>query len=160
MTGRLFFMDCGRRICCAALAVTAVAVAPSRAQDVKTASKPPSVSEYLIEHGYSPTLLRQAGDYSEDHPVVVIAISKGQKETLLTGEQIGEKLAEVLKKVHDTPAKYFIAPGGDYTAIAFFVKGHAYGPYGLKDSLSGVTLAADAYDERVRPKTATPGAPR
>lgn len=97
------------------------------------------------------TLLEQVGNYSEQHPVVVIGVAKGQKEKLLTGEQIGETLSEVLKKKYGgTPSKYFVEPGGDYTAIIFAVDGHVYGPYGLKDSLVAIGVPADNYSSKVR----------
>jgi hypothetical protein len=47
----------------------------------------------------------------------------------------------------------------------FAVKGHIYGPYGLKESLSGMVLAAHDYDSKVRrgifppPDTASKPAP-
>ena len=97
---------------------------------------------------------RQASDYSEEHPVVVIAISKGQKETLLTGEQMAAKFEELFRKVHDVPTKVFVEPGGDYTSVGFAVKGLFYGPYGLKESLVGMSLAADSYNEVLRPRPA------
>ena len=138
----------GRGFLEAALAA-AMAVAPSLAQDGKVAPAPKTLTEALIAHGYKPTMLRLAGDYSETYPGIVIAIAKGQKDPI-TGEKIGDTLSGVIKKLHGAPSKYFVEPGGDYTAIAFFVKGHAYGPYGLKESLGGIALAADNYDEQVR----------
>jgi hypothetical protein len=128
---------------------TAMAVAPSLAQDAKVTTV--SATDPKITHqADKPYLFEQVASYSETHPVVVIGVSKGQKETLLTGEQIGDKLADVLKKVHHVPSKYFVEKGGDYTAIIFAVDGHLYGPYGLKESLAGMVLAVNNYDEKVR----------
>jgi hypothetical protein len=138
-------MSLAQRVLAATFA-TAMAVTPSLAQDAKVALKPASVT--TTQQDNNPTLLRQAGDYSENHPVIVIAIAKGQKDPI-TGEKIGDTISDVMQKIHGVPSKYFVAPGGDYTAIAFFVKGHAYGPYGLKESLGEMALAVSAYNERV-----------
>jgi hypothetical protein len=142
----------GRGTLAAALA-TAMAVGPSvaPAQD-QVAAKPASEAK-LVELDRKPNVIRQAYEYSKTNPVVAIAILKGQKESLLTGEQVGDKLSEVLMKAYNgIPAKYFVEPGGDYTAVLFAVKGHVYGPYGLKDSLSCIALAADSYNEVIRPR--------
>lgn len=56
--------------------------------------------------------MHAVGDYSETHPVVAIGILKGQKETKLTGEQVGEALSNVLMQSYDgIPSKVFIAAG-------------------------------------------------
>ncbi len=145
----------GRGTLAAALA-TAMTVVPAfsvAADDASMAAKPITPSATTQAEEYQ-DVIRQARDYSKKHPVVAIAILKGQKETLLTGEQLGEKLSEALTKVHDVPSKPFIEPGGDYTVVAFAVKGLVYGPYGLKDSLIGMAFAADSYNEVLRPRNA------
>jgi len=126
----------------------AMAVAPSLAQDAKVTSSPLVSGQQTSQ----PNELRQAEKFSETFPGIVICIAKGQKDPI-TGEKIGDTLAGVIHKVHDVPLdriKYMVTPGSDYTAIAFFVKGNAYGPYGLKESLGGMTLAAGSYQEKVR----------
>lgn len=142
-------MPAARGYLAAALA-TAMAVAPSLAQNPARVPAKPSNDSKITQPREKLTLLEQVGDYSEVNPVVVIGIAKGQKETLLTGEQIGGKLSEALMKVHGAPSKYFVEPGGDYTAVIFAVDGHVYGPFGLKESLSGMTLAASNYHSKVR----------
>lgn len=77
-----------------------------------------------------PTVLRQAGDYSRLNNVVTIAISKGSKDTRVTGEMAGDILVKRLEQA-GAKAKYFVAPGGDHTAVVFFLRGLSYGPYGL-----------------------------
>jgi hypothetical protein len=121
--------------------VLAQALAPILAQNAPTPKNAPSPDK--------PYLFEEAGDYSETHALIVIGVAHGRKETGLTGEQIADKLADVIKKVHGAPSKTFVKPGGDYTAIIFAVHGHLYGPYSLKESLTGLSLAADDYNEKV-----------
>jgi hypothetical protein len=143
----------GKGTLAAALA-TAMAVMPSFAQNSGKVDAKPAPEAKVSTYNPKDDVITLAGDYSEEHPVVAIGILKGQKETKLTGEQVGEALSNVLMKAYDgIPSKVFVAPGGDYTAIVFAVKGHIYGPYGLKESLSSIALAADSYNEVVRPRT-------
>lgn len=130
----------------AAVLATAMAVVPSRAAEATIAPTPSK----LTQPDKKPDVLTQAENEAETYPGIVIAIAKGQKETQLTGEQIGDKLVEVLRKSNGVPAKYLVAPGGDYTAVAFMVRGHAYGPYSLKTCLIGSSIAAIDYDRQVR----------
>ena len=123
----------------------------ARAQNAAAVAAKPAIEPKLTQPEAKPYLFEQVVSYSKENPVVVIGIAKGKKETLLTGEQIGEKLSGALMKIHDAPSKYFVEPGGDYTAIIFGVKGLLYGPYGLKESLSGMALAAASYDDVIRP---------
>lgn len=124
---------------------TAISVAPSLAQDAKIIPAPNNIT--LQDN--KPDVLTRAGKLSESFPGVVIAIAKGQKEKL-TAEQVGDKFVELFKTVYGVPARYETEVGADYTAIAFVVKGHFYGPYGLKEALSGMALAADNYDSKMR----------
>lgn len=94
-------------------------------------------------------LVTKVSDISEKYQGIVIGISKGQKEKI-TAEQIGDKLVQLARDVHEAPAQYVVDKGGDYTAIIFAVKGHLYGPYSLTQSLGDISLAADNYDEKVR----------
>ncbi len=91
----------------------------------------------------------QVDEYSEHNPLVVIGIAKGAKDNI-TGERIGDRLSDVLRTVHSTPSKYFVTQGADYSRVFFAVKGHIYGPYGLKESIGGLALAADNFHEKVR----------
>ncbi len=144
-------MTFGKGTLAAALA-TAMAVIPSLAQNPPKVDAKPAKDAKVSTYDPKNDVLTLAGDYSEIHPVVAIGILKGQKDPI-TGEKIGEALSNVLMKAYDgIPSKVFIAPGGDYTAIIFAVKGHLYGPYGLKESLSSIALAADSYNEVVRPR--------
>lgn len=141
----------GRGTLAAALA-TAMAVAPSFAQEsARVAAKPANEPKITQPEGKS-DVITLADDYSEAHPVVAIGIMKGRKDQI-SGEKIGDTLSDVLMKAYSgIPSKYFVAPGGDYTAIIFAVKGHIYGPYGLKESLTGIGLAAASYNDVIRPK--------
>jgi len=145
----------GRRTLAAALA-TAMTVVPAfavAADDASPAAKPITPSATTQAEEYQ-DVTRQARDYSKTHPVVVIGISKGQKDNM-TGERMGQILSDVLMKAHNVPSKVFIKEGGDYTAVVFAVKGLVYGEYGLKESLSGAGLAADSYNEVLRPRPLT-----
>jgi hypothetical protein len=127
----------------------AITLAPlvASGQDAKTPSGAPAKAARPTE----PDILTKAGDYSVAHPVISIVVLKGQKETQFTGEQIGDKLAEVFKTVYDIPTKVFVTVGGDYTAINFFVKNRLYGPFGLKQSLAAAAAVSRDYEARVRP---------
>lgn len=139
----------GRGTLAAALA-TAMAVAPALAQETGLAGKPvPKTTVTQPER--EPILIDRVAEYSETHPVIVIGIAKGRKDEM-SGERIGEILSDALKKVHDAPSEVFIEQGGDYTAVIFAVDGLIYGAYGLTDSLIGMSLAANSYNEVVRPK--------
>jgi hypothetical protein len=138
----------------------AMAVSPSLAQNAGTVAAKPdpnsvSTPAGVAQEATKPNELRQAEKLSETYPGIVIAIAKGQKDQI-TGEKIGDTLSGVIKKVSSAPSKYVVWPGGDYTAVAFFVKGHAYGPYGLKESLTGLSLAADDYNEKIHNGTFPP----
>jgi len=133
---------------------TAMAVAPALAQDAKVAPAPVSAGQQTAQ----PNELRQAEKFSETFPGIVICIAKGQKDPI-TGEKIGDTLTGVIHKAGNVPLeriKYLVTPGSDYSAIAFFVKGHAYGPYGLKESLGGSALAVDNYNEKIHNGTFPP----
>src|SRR5437870_2876097 len=107
MSRKGHFMSFSQRVLAGTFAA-AMAVAPSFAEDAKVAPSGNGVT--ITEQDDKPTMLRQAVNYSKENPVVVIAILKGQKETLLTGEQVGDKLSAILKKTHGVPTKYFVAP--------------------------------------------------
>jgi hypothetical protein len=79
---------------------TAMAVAPSLAQEATKVAAKPASEPKIMQPESKPDVITLMDDYSENHPVVAIAILKGQKETLLTGEQIGDKLSEALTKIH------------------------------------------------------------
>ena len=78
---------------------TAMAVMPSLAPaQERVAAKPaPDAKVLSLPQDNKPTPLREAITYSEDHPVVVIIVSKGSKDPI-SGEKIGETLSNVLKK--------------------------------------------------------------
>lgn len=98
-----------------------------------------------------PDLIDQAVQYSRANPVVAIGIAKGKKDDM-TGERMGAILSAYLKQKHDVPSKVFIEPGGDYTAVIFVVKGLIYGEYGLDTVQGGMAMAADSYNEVLRPR--------
>lgn len=143
----------GRGTLAAALA-TAMTVVPAFAAKASPAAKPitPSTKNHIQQS--KPDLIDQSVEYSEAHPVVVIGIAKGKKDNM-TGERMGQILSDALMKVHNVPSKVFVEPGGDYTAVIFVVKGLIYGEYGLKESLSGMSLAAHSYNEVLRPRPLT-----
>jgi hypothetical protein len=149
------FMNFPRGYLAAALAGVSMTVAPSLAQNARTASNAaptPTTTRVTLPENTPDDVLSQARDYSKTHPIVTIAIAKGEKDNI-TGEKIGDTLVALLKEKLDTPAKYFLEPGKDFTVIAFCVDGHIYGPYGLKESLSGAALAAAGYDDHFRRPT-------
>lgn len=143
----------GRGTLAAALA-TAMTVVPAFAAEASPAAKPITPSATSQTQQRKPILIDEVADYSEKHPVVVIGISRGQKDDA-TGERIGQILSDALMKVHNVPSKVFIKEGGDYTAVIFAVKGLIYGEYGLKESLVGMSLAAGSYNEVLRPRPLT-----
>lgn len=136
----------------AAALATAMSVLPSVAPAQEKVLAKPAGEARATAYDEKNDVITLASDYSEKHPVVAIGILKGKKDPI-TGEKIGDTLSGVLKNGYDgVPSKYFVAPGGDYTAVIFAVKGHIYGPYGLKQSLTGIALAADSYNEVLRPR--------
>ncbi len=144
----------GRGTLAAALA-TAMAVVPAfavAADDAGSMAAKPITPSATKQTGEYQNVLGQAREHSKKHPVVAIAIMKGQKETLLTGEELGESMSGALKDLYDVPSKPFVEQGGDYTVVFFAVKGLVYGPYGLKTSLGGMAMAADSYNEVLRPR--------
>lgn len=144
-------MTLGRGYLAAALA-TAMAVMPSLApaQNAGVAAKPANDPSATL-HEVKPDLIGQVYEHSKTYPGVVIGIFKGQKEKLLTGQQVADKFSEVLDKGYGgVPSKSYVEPGGDYTAVIFAVKGTLYGPYGLKESLVAIAVPADNYWEKVQ----------
>ena len=146
------------------LALT-ITVAPSGfafAQDGKTktvaAAAPksrqtePSCKEAknVILRNNDPTILEMAMNHSEKCKEIAIMIAKGaQDEANLTGEVIGKILVEEIEK-HGVPAKFFVAPGGDFTLIAFYVNGQSItkAPVGLDISRSAANLAVAAWQSK------------
>ncbi len=97
---------------------------------------------------YQPTIITQAGRYSETNQAVSFFVLKGKKnEGGLTGDVIADKIAEYFKD-RGIPVKAFVEPSnGDYTAIGYFVKGRLYGPVGLsKAAVAAVGVASDYRD--------------
>ncbi len=133
----------------AALA-TALAVAPSLFGQENVAGKAaPNASATAIspDFEYTPTVTRQASDYSERHPEVAIVVAKGKKEGGLTGQEIGDTLARALLKKYAAPSKYFVRDSiGDYTNITFLIKGRSYGPYSLGESVIALALVSRDFD--------------
>lgn len=141
----------------AAALATAMSVLPSLAPAQERATIKPVASAKIGGQEAKPVLISRAVDYSKENPVVVIVVSKGQKDPI-SGEKICETLARVLDKGYNgIPSKCFMEPGGDYSAIGFAVAGHLYGPYSLKQSLTDIGLAADSYNGVLRPRS-SPGA--
>ena len=75
-----------------------------------------------------PTIIRQAGNYSAENPVVAIVVSHGQKETHpnpRTGKPYtGQAMADILAKrlaaaPFNTPSKTFVEEGGDFTSVVY-----------------------------------------
>ncbi|MBL9170347.1 MAG: hypothetical protein JNN07_21605 [Verrucomicrobiales bacterium] len=93
-----------------------------------------------------PTLIRQAGEYSETNRVVSIIVSKGkQNESGLTGEDIARTITAYFTK-RGIPAKAFVGPSeGDYTAIGYAVKGRIYGPVGLDKAVGMAVVAGSQF---------------
>jgi len=130
---------------------TAMAVIPSLAPaQERVAAKPASGTTVSLPQDDQPFLHNKVVDYSKTHPVVVIGIYKGSKDSI-TAEKVGETLSKVLQNAYQgTPSKYFAEPGADHTAIIFAVAGHLYGPYSLKESLLTIGVAADNYASKVQ----------
>jgi hypothetical protein len=142
-------MKFSRGALAATLASVVMTVAPSLAQSFRPVSNIlPEIKEpQITQPKEAPeSVLRQARTYSLTHEEVAICIYKGKKDNI-SGEKIGETLAAILKKNFNIPTKVFIDDGSDYTVVAFFVAGHAYGGYGLKDSIEGAALAAGGWDD-------------
>lgn len=101
-----------------------------------------------IPQHHQPTILRQAGNYSEENSVVSIVVLKGKgKEGNLTGDSIANGLAGYLNK-NGIPAKIFIEPSeADNTAVVYFVKGTLYGPFGLRNAVEGAVVATHDYSQ-------------
>ena len=106
----------------------------------------------IPEQDEKPTIIRQAGNYSAENPVVAIVVLNGQKDTSVnprTGKPYtGQDVADILAKrfgaaPFNAATKTFVEEGGDHTAILYMVKGHAYGPYGVKDALSSMGLVSN-----------------
>lgn len=103
-----------------------------------------------------PTILRRAGNYSQEKQVVVVLVSKGYKEELdpetktpLTGKEIGNYYASELHH------KYGVRVGmmedketrpSPYTGITYFVNNVPYGPYDLKAAQTALPTIANTYD--------------
>lgn len=139
-----------RRGFLAAALATAMSVLPSLAPAQERPVVKPVANAKIGGPEDKPVLLSRAVDYSKDNPVVVIIVSKGQKDPI-SGEKICETLTRVLDEGYNgVPSKCFTEPGGTYSAIGFAVAGHLYGPYGLKDSLVAIAVPADNYHSKVR----------
>lgn len=149
------FMKFSRGALAAALASVVMTVAPSFGQSARNASNvppAPTTKVTLPENNNPGGVLYEACDYSKTHQVVTIAIAHGSKDNI-TGEKIGATLAAILQEKFNTPSKYFVEEGKDYSVVAFCVDGHVYGGYGLKESVSGAVLAAAGYEDRFRGPT-------
>ena len=140
----------GRRTLAAALA-TAMAVAPSAfAQDNNVAGKP-SPSAAAISPEYTPTVTRQASDYSERHQEVAIVVAKGKKEEGFTGQEIGDTLARGLREKYNVPSKVYVRDSaGDYSNVTFLIKGRSYGSYSLDKSIVALALVSRDFDRAYR----------
>ncbi|HUK40500.1 MAG TPA: hypothetical protein VLX11_05645 [Candidatus Acidoferrales bacterium] len=104
----------------------------------------------VILRNNDPAILKMAIDHSERCKEVAIMIAKGaQDEANLTGEVIGNILVEEIEK-HGVPAKFFVAPGGDFTLVAFYVSGESItkAPVGLDVSRSAANLAVAAWQSK------------
>jgi len=143
-------MNFSRGALAAALASVVMTVAPSLAQSFRPVSnvlpevKNPQTAAPKEVPG---SVLDKARAYSLTHEEVAISIYKGKKDNI-TGEKIGETLAAILKKNFNIPAKYFVEEGdADYTVVDLFVAGYGLGDYDLKESITGVALAAGHWDD-------------
>ncbi len=147
----------------AAILATAIAAAPALAQQPSVPASTATTSRAASPAGgnagktlpaeeaanlAAADFMDMVDEYSEHNPLVAIGIFKGAKDNI-TGERIGERLSDLLR-IQGAPSKYFVTQGAAYSTVMFAVKGHVYGPYGLKESIGGVALAADNYDEKVR----------
>lgn len=108
------------------------------------------------EEGYKPTILRRAGDYSQEKRVVVILVSKGYKEELhprttkpLTWKDIGNAYAHEL--FHKHGVKVVVMENKEtrpvpYTVIIYFVDNRLYGPHDLEKAEVALPTIANTYD--------------
>jgi hypothetical protein len=137
-----------------AIAITAPLVS-AFAQNAKAKAAPsapqksthvnPSCKEAknVILQNNDPAIFKMARDHSEKCKEVAIIIKKGtQDEANLTGEVIGKILVGEIEK-HGVPAKFFLAPGGDFTSVDFLVNGDSVtkNPVGLDVCRSAANLA-------------------
>lgn len=99
-----------------------------------------------ITEQYKPTIITQAGEYSEAHKVVGVFVYKGRKdESGLTGETIAQMITDYFTK-RGIPAKAFVAPSpNDYSTVGYFVKGMLSKPYDLEGAVGGAVLASHDY---------------
>lgn len=134
-------------------AASVVTPSASFAQDTKMATSPSKI----IQPDPKPDVLSLASDYSTKNNVVAIAIAVGKKDTKITGDMVGQVLSRELTKA-GAPSKYFFEAGGDYTAVAFFVRGLMYGPYGLDRCIAAAVAVSDDYDA-VKSRPVGAGAP-
>jgi hypothetical protein len=114
--------------------------APQKATQVDAFCKK---AKNVILQNNDPALFKMAKDHSAKCREVAIIIKKGvQDEANLTGEVIGKILVEEIGK-RGVPAKFFLAPGGDFTAIDFLVNGDSVtkNPVGLEVCRSAANLA-------------------
>ena len=150
------------KFCALAIAITVTPATFTFAQDTKTkaaASPPPKATQAeslckdaknVILQKNDPAILKMAREHSEKCKEVAIVISKGaQDEANLTGEAIGKILVEEIEK-HGVPAKFFLAPGGEFTSVAFLVNGDSITkiPVGLDVSRSAANLAVIAWQNK------------
>ncbi len=98
---------------------------------------------HMPQH-HQPTIMTQAGDYSENNKAIGIIVSKGRKdEGGLTGDQMGNMIRDFFINSEGITSKTFVGPStADYTAIGFMVKGVLYGPVTLSKAKAMATVAA------------------
>jgi len=112
---------------------TAMAVAPSLAQEAKVA--PISATDPKITRSSDkPSIIaNEDSEYSHDlnwdlalrwsktHPAIVVTVSM-DPEWKMTGEQVAAKLDEIIKP-YGVPTNYFLRSGKGHTQFGFFVGG-------------------------------------
>lgn len=101
-----------------------------------------------ITEQYKPTVITQAGDYSESNQAVGIIVLKGKKsENGYTGEIIADKLKAYLTK-RGIPAETFVgASSNDYSTVGYMVKGVLSNPYSLGKAVEGAIIASHDYTQ-------------
>lgn len=141
-----------RRSLIAALTAAATAGPAALFAQENVAGKPaPSAAAASISPGseIELTTTTLASNYSEEHPVVAIAVAKGKKdEDGLTGEKIGQVLSLELERRFHAPSKYFVRESaGNYSNVTFFIKGRLFGPYSLGESVEALPVISMKFDQ-------------
>lgn len=143
--------------------LAAAAVTGSFAQDAKYAAPTFNGSAATVTMG-TPITYRamKESEKPENKNIVIIAVMKGAKDEInpktkqpMSADEIGQRLQEILLKkgahipgAAEMQTKVMTSQySGDYSAVAYFFRGHAYGIYDLEKAVSYAWHVAGDYDD-------------